>query len=121
MFLSSFSLLLLLFYQILYSNLKYAITHVDVRYNVSNWHAFVHIQRKWASHIIRTEDERIPQNVLNGKFHNTRPVGEPRTRWEDVVRRYTLQILGIRGWRRQAEDREEWRRLSREARVQKGL
>jgi len=22
--------------------------------------------------------------VLEGKFHNTRPVGEPRTRWEDI-------------------------------------
>jgi hypothetical protein len=48
-------------------------------------------------------------------------VGKPRTRWEEVVRRDTTQILGMRGWRRGAEEREEWRRLLREARVQKGL
>jgi hypothetical protein len=46
------------------------------------------------------EDERIPIKVLNGKFHITRPVGKPRTRWEDVVWRDTSQTLGIRGWRR---------------------
>jgi len=46
------------------------------------------------------EDERIPIKVLNRKFHITRPVGKPRTRWEDVVWRDTSQILGIRGWRR---------------------
>jgi len=48
-------------------------------------------------------------------------VEKPRTRWENVVRRDPSQILGIRGWRRQAEDKEEWRRLLREARAQKGL
>ena len=71
--------------------------------------------------IIRMENERIKKKVLNGEFRNTRPVGKPRTRWEEVVRRDTTQILGMRGWRRGAEEREEWRRLLREARVQKGL
>jgi hypothetical protein len=41
------------------------------------------------------EDERLAEKVLNGKFHNTGPVGKPRTRWENVVRRDTSQILGI--------------------------
>ena len=68
----------------------------------------------WVGHILSTEGEGIPEKVLNGKFHNTRPVGKPRTRWDDVVRRDTSEILGIRGWRRRAENREEWRRLLRE-------
>jgi hypothetical protein len=50
-----------------------------------------------------------------------RPVGKPRTRWEDVVRKDTSQILGIREWRRRANDREKWRRRLRDARAQKGL
>ena len=40
---------------------------------------------------------------LYGKFNNKRPVGKPRTRWEDFVRGDTSQILGIRRWRRAAE------------------
>jgi hypothetical protein len=39
-------------------------------------------------------EERIPKKVLNGTFHNTRPVGRPRTRWADVVQRDSLQLLG---------------------------
>jgi hypothetical protein len=65
--------------------------------------------------------EDLKKKVLNGKFHNKRPVRKPRRRWDDVVRRDKSQILGIRKWRRRAEDREEWGRLLREAREQKGL
>jgi hypothetical protein len=46
------------------------------------------------------------KKVLKGKLHNTRSVGKPRRRWEDVVQKDALQILGIRWWRRRAGDRE---------------
>jgi hypothetical protein len=45
----------------------------------------------------------------------------PRTRWADVVQRDALQLLGVRGWRRRAEDRDEWRHAMREAKARKGL
>ena len=76
---------------------------------------------EWVGHIIRMEEERIPKKVLNGNFHTTRPVGRPRTRWADVVQRDALQLLGIRGRRRRAANRDEWRRLMREAKARKGL
>ena len=75
----------------------------------------------WAGHIIRMEEERIPKKVLNGNFYTTRTVGRPRTRWADVVQRDALQLLGIRGWRRSAENRDGWRRLMREVKARKGL
>jgi hypothetical protein len=46
---------------------------------------------------------------------------ENQEKWEDVVWRKTSLILGMRGRRRRADEREEWRRLLREIRVQKGL
>jgi hypothetical protein len=58
---------------------------------------------------------------MHGKFRNTRPVGRPRIKWEDAVQKNALQILGTRGWRRRAENREEWRQLLREAKALKGL
>jgi hypothetical protein len=72
-------------------------------------------------YIIRMEEERIPKKVLNGTFDNTRPVGRPRTRWADVVQRDAFPLLGVRGWRRRAEDRDEWRHAFREAKARKGL
>jgi hypothetical protein len=63
------------------------------------------------------EGEWSPEKVLNGKFHNKRLVGKPRTGREDMVRRDTSQILGIQGWWRQAEDR----RLLRDTEAQKGV
>jgi hypothetical protein len=65
-------------------------------------------------------DERIPKNS-NRKFQNKRPVGKTGKREKDVVWMDISQILGIRGWKRRAEDRVKCRRLPREARVRKGL
>jgi len=53
------------------------------------------------------EDARIPKKVLNGKFYNTRPVGNSRTRWDDIIWKDTSQILGILGWKKRAEKREK--------------
>jgi hypothetical protein len=75
----------------------------------------------WAGHIIRMKEERIPKRGLKGNFHNTRPVGRPRTRWTDVVQKDALQLLGIRGWRSKAANRDGWRRLMREAKARNGL
>jgi hypothetical protein len=38
-----------------------------------------------------------------------------------VVQRDALQLLGVRGWRRRAENMDEWRRALREAKTRKGL
>jgi hypothetical protein len=43
----------------------------------------------WLGHIIRMEGGSIPKYVLDGKFHNTRPVGKLRTRWEGTSSRRT--------------------------------
>jgi len=91
-------------------------------YNEPNIVEDIKIRRlEWAGLITRMEEKKIPKKVLSGNFHTTRPVGRPRTRWADVVQRDALQLPGIRGWRRRAANRDEWRRLMREARARKRL
>jgi hypothetical protein len=85
-------------------------------YNKLNIAEDINIRRLgWVGHIIRIEEERIPKMVLNRNFHTRRPVGKPRTRWTDEVQRDELHLLGIREWRRRAEDGNEWKRLMRDA------
>jgi len=48
-------------------------------------------------------------------------MGRPRTRWADVVQRDARQLMGLRGWRSKAANRDEWRRLMREAKARKGF
>jgi len=60
------------------------------------------------------------KKVLNGNFHTTKPMGRPRSRWADVVQRDALQLLVIRGWKRRAANRNEWRHLMRKAKAPKG-
>jgi hypothetical protein len=68
----------------------------------------------------RMEEQRIPKRFLNGKFRTVRLAGRPRTRWAKVVQRDVRQLLGIRGWKSRAANRDEWSRLMREAKARKG-
>jgi hypothetical protein len=57
--------------------------------------------------------------VLSGKFYN-------KNKWENQendgrTTSGTSETLGIRGYRKRAKDREEWMRLLREVKTQKGL
>jgi hypothetical protein len=67
------------------------------------------------------DNSRIPKKALDAKFHGRRPVGRPQLRWEDNMRRDSLLLLNIRGWRRWAGDRDIWRQTIEEARAQCGL
>jgi hypothetical protein len=50
-----------------------------------------------------------------------RVVGRPRLRWEDNIRRHSLLLLNIRGWRRWAGNRNIWIRTIREVTARCGL
>lgn len=74
---------------------------------------------KWAGHLIRMEEHRVPKKVFSGDFGGGRPVGRPRNRWEDGVCQDALQILKIRNWRVAAQDRQVWWSATGEAMTRK--
>jgi len=55
------------------------------------------------------------------KFLHHKTSGKTKNQMGGVVQRGALQLLGIRGWRRRDENRDEWRHLMREAKARKGL
>ena len=65
---------------------------------------------RWAGHVARMGEDRTARRVLEGRPGGNRPLGRPRQRWEDGVRK-DVEGVGFRqvSWRELAQDREEWR------------
>jgi hypothetical protein len=50
--------------------------------------------------------------VLVGKPEGKRPLGRPRRRWEDNIKRDLEEVGGVCGdWMERAQDRDRWRTL----------
>jgi hypothetical protein len=41
---------------------------------------------RWAGHVARMGEERKVYKVLMGKTEGKRPLGRPRSKWEDGIR-----------------------------------
>ena len=67
---------------------------------------------RWAGHAARMREGRVVYRVLAGKPEGKRPLGRPRSRWEDNIK-MDLQIVGCGGmdWIELALDRDRWRAL----------
>ena len=71
---------------------------------------------RWAGHILRMEDTRLPKIMLFGELANgSRPRGRPKLRYRDQLKS-TLNAAGIghRSWEETARDRPAWRRAIRD-------
>jgi len=65
---------------------------------------------RWAGHVARMVEERGLYRVLLGKPEERRPLGRPRRRWVNNIRK-DLQEVGCRymDWIGLAHDRDRWR------------
>jgi hypothetical protein len=69
---------------------------------------------RWAGHVSRMDEERVPSRLLNAIPEGRRTQGGQRKRWSDSVNR-DARTLGIANWRRAAQDRTRWRQYLRDA------
>ena len=75
---------------------------------------------RWLGHVERMPEDRAAKKVWKGKQEGQRKTGRPRKRWMDDVEE-DLKRLKVKNWKRKARNREEWAKISKEARVLQGL
>jgi hypothetical protein len=51
--------------------------------------------------------ERIPKKLLYSTISDRRRVGKARKRWIDAVEEDAKKLMGVRNWKRTAQDRED--------------
>ncbi|VVC44335.1 Hypothetical protein CINCED_3A016981 [Cinara cedri] len=73
---------------------------------------------EWFGHIWRAEDD-ILKKVTTATIQNKRPLGRPRKRWKDAVKR-AIRLLDVNASVELALNREKWRDLLVAAQVLQG-
>jgi hypothetical protein len=66
------------------------------------------------------DDSRMPKRVMREKIYTRRKRGGTKVSWLDDIKE-DLREMGIEGWRRKAQDRDQWRRTAQEAKAHVGL
>jgi hypothetical protein len=68
---------------------------------------FVKAQRlNWLGHIERMPEERVVKKINNWKPIASRPIGRPKNKWDDDVRK-DLKIMKVYNWKGCVKDRNK--------------
>jgi hypothetical protein len=68
---------------------------------------------RWAGYVARMGEMKNENNILVGKSDGRRPLGRPRSRWEDSIKMDLREIDWevVVDWMQLAQDRDQWRVL----------
>ena len=74
-------------------------------------------QLRWAEHIARMTDHRLPKSILFGKLASgIRNIGAPKKRFKDVLKSHrSFTAIDHRSWATLAQDRQKWRHIRHKA------
>ncbi|CAK1581002.1 unnamed protein product [Parnassius mnemosyne] len=75
---------------------------------------------RWAGHVLRMDEARVPIRLLEGRPKGRRYRGRPKFRWLDSVEQ-DIKILGKPSWRRKTSNRLDWRALLDQAKAHSRL
>ena len=64
---------------------------------------------RWTGHVACTVEGRVVHRVLVGKPEGKRPLGRPRCRWGDNIKKDLHDVVGsCEDWMELAKDRDRW-------------
>ena len=70
---------------------------------------------KWAGHMVRMKDDKLPKRSETKKQEVSRKRGRPQLRWEDSVKRDLRKAEEEEKWREKANNRDQWKPITKVA------
>ena len=64
---------------------------------------------KWAGHIVRMKDDKLPKRDETKKQEGSRKRERPQLRWDDCVKRDLRKAEEEEQWRENANNRDQWK------------
>jgi len=84
---------------------------------VQNIIGFIKKQRlNWLDHVERMAEDNIVQEIKRWKPMSKRPIGRPKTRWEDEVLE-DIKSINVSNWKKVAQNRDSWKKVVHQART----
>jgi len=76
---------------------------------------FIKKQRlNWLGHVERMAEDNNVQKIKRWKPMSKRPIGRPKTRWEDDVLE-GIRSMNVRNGKKVAQDRDSWKKAVEQA------
>ena len=77
---------------------------------------FIKKQRlNWLGHVERMAEDNNLQKIMRWKPVSKRPIGRPKTLWEDDVLEDT-KSMNVRNWKKVVHNRDSWKKVVEQAR-----
>ena len=78
---------------------------------------FIKKQRlNWLDHVERMTEDNNVQKIKRWKAMSKRPIGRPKTRWENDVLE-DIRNMNVRNWKKMAQNRDSWEKAVEQART----
>jgi hypothetical protein len=72
--------------------------------------------KNWLGHVERIAEDNILQKIKRWKPISKRPIGRPKTLWEDDVLE-DIRSTNIRDWKKVVQNRDRWKKVVEQART----
>jgi hypothetical protein len=78
---------------------------------------FIKKQRlNWLGHVERMAEDYNVQKIKRWKPMSKRPIGRPKTRWENDVSE-DISNMNVHNWKKMAQNRDSWKKAVEQART----
>jgi len=64
----------------------------------------------WLGHVERMAEDNIVQKIKRWELMSKRPIGRPKTRWEDDVLE-DIKSISISNWKKVVQNRDSWKKV----------